>query len=188
MNNYVLIFAFLCGCTSVSNAGEIGNLFSPSNPSVDVRSRDASATALKGVQSIILAIEHSELRQLDARKESLASASTILENAATKMQSIEITDDINLPIQVDGVPENEREYLLYIRQNYLSEKGFPSNVKELYGDFIKLTSELSATVRDAATSNDPVLSKEVIDGTARYLAIGGIISRVISATLRRVSP
>jgi hypothetical protein len=175
----VLAILSLCTCCSVANAGELGNLFSPKDQSVDTRSREASATALQGVQSIISALQHSELRQLDARKESLSSASSVLDSAVTKMNSITIPDEANLQVIPDRLTEDERNYLIYVRDKYLGEKGFPNNVREAYTDFISLTMHLSMTVKNASTSNDEILPKEVINETARYLSIGGTISRLI---------
>lgn len=182
MLRYLVAGILLCSCVSASVAGEVANLFSKSNKDVDRQSREASAAALQGVQTIILGLINSELRQLDARKDNLSKASDMLVGGANKMKAIVISDDMNLPLDVSRIPENDRIYLKYVRETYLGAKDFPRDVKEAYGDFIILTTKLAGIIASAATSNDEVLPREVIDATARYLVIGGILSRAIATT------
>jgi hypothetical protein len=168
----------------IAEAGEVGNIIWPDNPALESGSRDASATALRGFQAVVAALEQSELKQIDARKGSLKSASNILTDAANKMKAIRIHDNANIPINWGFVKEeNLVDYIMYVRRTQLGENGPQQNVREVYNDFILLTIKLAKTMKDASESNDPILTRDVVNDASRYLSFGGAVSEIIEATL-----
>jgi hypothetical protein len=168
--------------TSSASAGEVTNIFSSKDPKIEEQSRAASAAALQGVQSIIVALEHSELRQLDDRKQSLLSASKILDDAILKMKAIPIEDNVNVQLLWEKIPENDRQFVLYLRTSYLGEKELPKNVRDVYNDMISITTGLSESVKKATTTNDPILPRDIVGSTARFLYFGSVISEVIAVS------
>lgn len=182
MARYLFAFVFIA-LSFTASAGEIGNLFFPNNPEIEKQSRAASATALQGVQSIIAALQHSELRQLDDRRASLSSASKVLNDAVAQMKAISIPDDVNVPLVWDKITEADRGYVLYIRTAYLGEKDLPAKVKDLYYDLIALTTSLSASVGKAAASNDATLPRDIVLSAARFLAFANAVSESIAVSV-----
>jgi hypothetical protein len=181
MTRYLFALVFFA-LSFTASAGEIGNIFSPKNSEIDKQSRAASATALQGVQSIIVALEHSELRQLDDRRASLATASKVLNEAVAQMKAVSISDDVNVQLAWAKLNERDRGYVLYVRTTYLGEKDLPKKVKDLYYDLIALTTILSASVGKAAETNDPILPRNIVLETARFLDFANVVSEAITVS------
>jgi len=176
---YVFFVSGICA----SEAGEFGNVFFPSNQNIEQQTRDASAAAIRGLQNIMTALESSELRRIDSRTESLLSGSNTLHIAAQAMTNINLGEAANVPIRLDQIGESDKGYLLFMRRDVLHRNGLPATIGEIYKDFIDMTEQLSITMKESAASKEPILPREVVRNTARYLAFGDLVSAVIRATV-----
>jgi hypothetical protein len=151
----------------IAHASEFGNAFG--SPETEKLSGTASATALSGVESIVAGLRQRELRAGNGA-EQFGRAAQYLDRAAS------IMDDVIPRVSPRALNARDRAYLkAHISPaDPMSRLIVAANsVRELYGDFIKLTRLLAHQMHSLAGRRNAY--RQIAPTLTEYFALADVV-------------